>query len=386
MKILNICSRIDKKSGGGSVAVIELARIFQSTGLDVDNWVVTDKNDGELLDVDGLQVEFFKSSLASNKFRFSVGISKKIIFNINQYDAVVLSGLFLFPNSLAAYFCKKNSIPYIFFPYDCFNTERLGYYDLKKRVYRFLFDNNLVRGSKLIQAANKEEYDQVKNFTKKENNIFIASYGFPVDKYAHKKDKAIFENLIPWKFGEYKTLLYLARISKTKGIEVLIRAFENINKMDPNYKLLIVGSKWDEKYYDYLVHKYKDLILEGKIHFTGQVSDDEKYACYQYSYLYILPSYSENFGITVLESLANGTIPITTTAVPWEELVINNAGYRVTPGDHEALSECILLHSRLPEEVKKQMQLNGISLSLNYDYESVGKIYNKIITGIEKIG
>ena len=376
MNILNICVRIDSKSGGGSVAALELARIFTSSNHDTDNWIVVDPSDGEKLSVEGLKAEFFTTSLGSHRFRYSRSLSRAIRNRIKQYDLVLLSGLYLFPNTYAAYYCRKQGVPYILLPYDSYNPEKIHHNSFQKSIYRWLFDDTLAHGAALIQAANEAERKQIISYFKSEDKVFVAAYGFNVEVFAKPQPPELFDKLVPWSSDNKKTILYLARISKTKGIETLIEAFIRCSNKSPDLRLLIVGPIWEQAYLNTLVSRYKTLIDRSLIHFTGMVSKEEKYACFQNSDIYVLPSYSENFGITVLEAVANGLVPIVTDSVPWEELQTSNAGYRVPTRDVDAIASAIENYFQLPESSQLLMKENAKILSNNFGYAAVSKLYS----------
>ncbi|MBU1223562.1 MAG: glycosyltransferase [Gammaproteobacteria bacterium] len=370
-----MCVRIDKKSGGGSVAAIELARVFVAAGLEVDNWIVVDPSDGDLLNVQDLRVEIFKTDFGSSRYRFSIDFTKALRTRLREYDVVILSGLYLYPNSIASYYCGKQGVPYILFPYDSFNPEKLGHSRLQKTIYRLLFDNAMVRGATLIQAANEAERRQVVGYTNRTENVFVASFGFNIEDFSKKRPGLLFQNMVPWDVEHTKTILYLARVSKTKGVETLIEAYEKLVRTDACYRLLIVGPAWDAEYNEHLLERFHELISEQKIHFSGLVSDDEKYACFQKSYLYVLPSYAENFGITVLEAISNRLVPIVTDSVPWQELEDHNAGFRVPTRDADAILRAVLCYANLPEQKRKEMKENAFNLAFKFDYGSIAKVY-----------
>ncbi len=375
MKVLNVCARIDKKSGGGSVAVIELAKVFMASGFEVDNWIVIDPSDGELLGTEGLRVEFFKTIFGSSRFRLSIDLAKALKNRCSEYDVVILSGLYLSPNTIAAYYCGKLGVPYILFPYDSFNPEKMRHNGLQKKLYRLLFDNALVKKAALLQAANEEERKQVVDYTKRADNVFVASFGFNLEEFSRKRPENLFRDLVPWDVEHTKTILYLARVSKTKGVETLLEAYEKLLCLDDSFRLLIVGPAWDEVYNRHLVQKSHELISNKMVCFSGIVSDDTKYACFQNSYLYVLPSYSENFGITVLEAIANGLVSIVTDSVPWQELVDHNAGFRIPTRDADAITRVVLEYARLPAQVQSAMKVNAFNLASRFDPGSVADVY-----------
>jgi len=273
-------------------------------------------------------------------------------------------------------------VPYILFPYDSFSPAKLRHSRLKKTIYRLLFDNVLVRQATLIQSANEEERKQVVSYTNRPERVFVAPFGFCIEEFSRKRPEYLFRSLVPWDVERTKTILYLARISVTKGLEILMEAYEKLTCVDDSFRLLVVGPVWDEDYNRRLRARFQALISEKVIHFTDHVSDDTKYSCFQNSYLYVLPSYSENFGITVLEAIANRLIPIVTYSVPWQELVDHSAGYRIANGDVDAIVQSVLTYANLPEQTQDVMKENAFKLASKFDRRAIVEVYSQAIRGV----
>ena len=66
--------------------------------------------------------------------------------------------------------------------------------------------------------------------------------------------------------------------------------------------------------------------LEKQIHFQGEVMGEDKIECYRGADLFVLPSFSENFGLVIAEALSCGVPVITTRETPWEELETHRFG------------------------------------------------------------
>ena len=77
-----------------------------------------------------------------------------------------------------------------------------------------------------------------------------------------------------------------------------------------------------------------------RIYFVGELNGADKFKAYFDADLFILPSYSENFGVTVAEALASGTPVITTHGTPWKELESRKAGWCVN-NDIDSLALCL---------------------------------------------
>ena len=102
-----------------------------------------------------------------------------------------------------------------------------------------------------------------------------------------------------------KVILFLGRIHKIKGIDLLIDAFYELSKEMDNIRLVIAGP--DGGFLDTLKKQAVALKIQEKIIFTGMIDTTDKLAAYVDAEVYVLPSRYEAFGLTVLEAWACGT-------------------------------------------------------------------------------
>jgi len=149
-----------------------------------------------------------------------------------------------------------------------------------------------------------------------------------------------------------KVFIYVGRICKAKGVDVLIKAFRKLTQYHPNVKLLIVGSSWfaESKKTAYLSKlETASLPVKDKIIFTGFVPHARLNYLYNLAHVCVVPSvWNEPFGLINLEAMAAGCAVIAsrTGAIP-EIIKDGKTGLLVTRGDPEALaSKMILLLDR----------------------------------------
>ncbi|HXG28762.1 MAG TPA: glycosyltransferase [Nevskiales bacterium] len=156
--------------------------------------------------------------------------------------------------------------------------------------------------------------------------------------------------------GPTKTLLYLGRIHKIKGIDLLLRAWAAVERKFPDWRLVVAGP--DDGGY---LAQYRALAAEfglARVTFPGPVYGKDKLELYRSAYLFVLPTHSENFGMTVVEALAAGTPAIVTKGAPWARLVEQAAGWWIDIGVDPlvaALEEALAL----PDERLVEMGRNG---------------------------
>jgi glycosyltransferase involved in cell wall biosynthesis len=123
--------------------------------------------------------------------------------------------------------------------------------------------------------------------------------------------------------------LYIGRIDPKKAIENLIEGLgDSIAFLASDFELKIVGD-YDNQYGHGLVAQTVAAGLQHKVKFLGHRSGNEKEELLAGAWFNIMPSHTENFGIVVMEAMAQGTPAVASTGTPWQILEERQAGYWV---------------------------------------------------------
>jgi glycosyltransferase involved in cell wall biosynthesis len=135
-------------------------------------------------------------------------------------------------------------------------------------------------------------------------NPYVVPYGAsgPVGDPEIQK-QAFFERCPTVKGKRY--LLFLGRIHRKKGCDLLIEAFARVAAEDPSLDLVMAGpdqQSWSAKLQDMAATAG----IADRVHWPGMVTGDAKWGAFYGSEAFILPSHQENFGIAVAEALACG--------------------------------------------------------------------------------
>jgi glycosyltransferase involved in cell wall biosynthesis len=120
-------------------------------------------------------------------------------------------------------------------------------------------------------------------------------------------------------------LMFLSRIHPKKGVEHLIQA---MNYLPAEFSLDIYGTG-DVAYLEYI--RRIAVGFGDRVRLHGEIHGAEKLEAFRKADLFILPSFSENFGIVVAEALAHGVPVVTTTATPWGDLEKRGCGLSIDP-------------------------------------------------------
>jgi glycosyltransferase involved in cell wall biosynthesis len=141
----------------------------------------------------------------------------------------------------------------------------------------------------------------------------------------------------PWQPDGRTRVLYLGRFDPIKAIENLIDAVA-LSKT-PQIELTLCGSG-DAEYTASLGKRIEEKGLAARIKMAGFVEGAAKTRAFEQADICVLPSFSENFGMTVVEALSHGVPVIASKGTPWQQLASHEAGLWVA-NDPESLARAL---------------------------------------------
>ncbi|MCP3872974.1 MAG: glycosyltransferase family 4 protein [Desulfobacteraceae bacterium] len=139
-----------------------------------------------------------------------------------------------------------------------------------------------------------------------------------------------------YNLSNHPYIISVGELHPGKNFIRLIQAFAKLKKIQPSYKLIIVGKKgWD---YEGIFTAVSQLELDNDVIFTGYVSASELPKLYNGSSLTVFPTLYEGFGLPALEAMACGSplIAANTSSIPE---VVGEAGILVDPYDVDMMAE-----------------------------------------------
>ena len=196
---------------------------------------------------------------------------------------------------------------------------------LKKRIARWLYQDRDLKYAAALHATAESEAEQFRKLGFK-NPIIVSPNGVNVPKNFSRVERV--ERV------EKRRVLFVSRMHPKKGVMELVEAWNTIKHQTLNIKhqtwmcelVYTVNGGFEREYESKVKARVKELGLEDRFIFTGALNDDEKWAAYARADLFVLPTYSENFGIVVAEALWAGVPVITTKGTPWKELEERKCG------------------------------------------------------------
>jgi len=174
-------------------------------------------------------------------------------------------------------------------------------------------------------------------------------------------------------------MVFLSRIHEKKGIELLLEAWNTINTTA--WTLEIAG-EGDIEY----INSLQDIINTNNtsnISFVGAQYGNDKWHFLHSADIFVLPSYSENFGIVIAEALAMGVPVITTKGTPWQELEELNCGWWIDLSVENLKDVLQIAMNKTSNELFEMGQRGKDLIKDRYDIKIVAKniseLYQTII-------
>ena len=180
----------------------------------------------------------------------------------------------------------------------------------------------------------------------------------------------------PKRRGNHRTLLFLGRLHPVKGVDTLIDAWRLVQDRFPAWRLVITGDDIDAvgcSGYGEVLRRRAAALGAARVSFTGELRGPAKWKAYEDAELYVLPSRSEGFGLTVAEALAAGTPVVTTRATPWRPIEARGAGWYIDTGT-APLAACLRDVLARDRAALHEMGLRGRRwMSADFAWRDVGR-------------
>lgn len=235
-------------------------------------------------------------------------------------DLVHQHGLWSLTSFLASRIGKCLKVPVLCSPHGMLEPWALLRSKFKKKAALNIYQAKTLKSVAAFHATSKQEALNIRK------NGFLQPIAIiPVGVHLPELSSNAALPDIKKKLGiqKKKILLFLSRIHPKKGIDLLIDVWCEQASVFSEWQLVIAGSG-EKRYVDSLKLKTQKL---NNVSWVGFLNDADKDPYYRCADLFVLPSYSENYGCVISEAMAYGIPVITTNTTPWSEIQQYDCGW-----------------------------------------------------------
>jgi glycosyltransferase involved in cell wall biosynthesis len=280
--------------------------------------------------------------------------------NIARFDGLVIHGLWQY-HSYGSYQVVRGRKPYVVFPHgmlDPWFKRTFPLKHLKKQLYWLAWEYRVLRDARAVCFTTPiERDDAVKTLWPQRWNPAVVSFGTSEPPGDEARQREAFLAHYPG-LQQRRFFLFLSRIHRKKGCDLLLEALGRIGPAHPDLDLVIAGPD-EEGLRPDLEAQARRLQIGHRVHWTGMLEGDLKWGAFHAAEAFVLPSHQENFGVAVVEALACGVPVLISDKVNiWPEIVHDQAGI-VNPDTVEGTYRSMETLLGMKAEERQRMVRNG---------------------------
>jgi glycosyltransferase involved in cell wall biosynthesis len=380
MKILHVIADLDRRRGGPAQVCIELARLLANAGHDVR--IVTTERGFPAEFVDHGPEPFGPKSLTIESFpidppRFwgtSWAMRRRLSTAVQEADIVHVHSLYMFHDWVTGHYCRLYNKAYIVRPHGTLDPYMHNRHRWRKYVVERLFQNEMQRRAAGLHYTTQEEWDLARPYAHNPRG-WVAPNGIDLSQFDNLPPSGALRLRYP-QIGDRRVVLFFGRLNFKKGVDTTISMFANVARKRSDVILVIAGP--DGGMRRLAEQRVGEASLADRVIFTGMVTGEDKRIVLGGSDFFVLPSMSENFGISVVEAAACGIPVIFSDRVNLRhDFEAAKAGL-IAPPNAAAFAECLCYLLDNPAECSAMARRGYDFVRRRYTWDALAGDYEKM--------
>lgn len=313
MRVLEIIGSVDPRDGGVIEGLLRQSRVRANRGITTHIVSLDGPKAPWVLDCPVQTFGLGSGSQRSrrmpwNRYGYAPRLVPWLRKHVADYDIVVVNGLWNYSSLAARLVLPRAAVPYVVFPHGMLDPYFRASYPIKhvaKQMLWFGSEGPLLRDAGAVLFTADAEMVRARHaFWPYHVRGRVVGYGTADIDGDRTLQKAAFQCAVPTLPGR-PFLLFLGRIHRKKGCDILVDAFARVAPTRPEVDLVIAGPDPDGLRAT-IAPIAQAAGVADRIHWPGMLSGDAKWGALRECMALVLPSHQENFGVVVAEALAAG--------------------------------------------------------------------------------
>jgi glycosyltransferase involved in cell wall biosynthesis len=327
MRVLHVISGLDPVLGGPVTVLTGMAAAQAAAGLDVT--VLSPWHERGTRQHDEVAAALHARGVKTRLFgpvRQRRGVHPEMTAIVRDAvaaaDVVHIHAVWEEIQHAAARAAAARGAPYLFTPHGMLDPWNLSNGRWKKRLYLALRLRRDLNGAAAIHAGTPVEADGFARLRLKPPRV-VEPFGLDLREFEDLPARGEFHRAHP-ELGDAPYVLYLGRLHRGKGLELLIPAFA---QAAPSQTRLMIAGPDSANFKSELDAMIATAGVADRVLFTGMLRGRDRLAALAGAELLALPSFHENFGMAVVESLAASRPVLVSDQVQlWREITDAGVG------------------------------------------------------------
>lgn len=372
MNLVHTIENIDERYGGPAKSVPSLIDGLIRKGVGkalICSVKIYDTESNDFCTKNNIQC--LKSELTfSKRILYSANFREMISGQLENETIIHTHNLWTYPSYIAFKTAISNNIPYIMSIRGNLYPWNLNSGWFQKKLAMSLFQYEMLQKASCLHATEINEVKAIREIGIT-TPVALIPNGIDTIEFDAVSDSSNDAKIELGLDENRRYILFLSRIDKKKGLDFLVRTFCQLADKYPDWDLLIAGPVQDSNYFDKINEFINSKNLKARVKYLGMCKGKTKINAYSASDIFVLPTYSENFGMVIGESLASKTPVITTTGTPWKVLDEINAGWCIELSEYNVYKTLDIAMSKTAVDLSN-MGLNGYQyVKDNFSWDEV---------------
>lgn len=364
VKVLHTIAGLHPDSGGPARTATSLVERLGKC-VDISAALATQKLNGDEVYFGELGEDKVDIASSSSVLSLKLGLPlyKNLTKLISKMQPAILHdhGIWLPVNHTVAKLAREKNLVRVVHTRGMLEPWAMSYRSYKKKLAWLAYQRRDLASAALLFATAESEADAIRNLGFKQP-IAIVPNGVNLSEYES-------QNRVTKPVDRTRNVVFLSRIHPQKGLIGLIDAWAQVRPA--GWKLTLAGPD-EGGHLQEVMARVKKYGLDSAVEYRGAVEGKKKSELLIGADVFILPSFSESFGVVVAEALACGIPVIATLGTPWKGLVDNRCGWWVVP-QVDSLAVALSQAMALSDEERRAMGRRGRQYAQHFDWGQIAR-------------